>query len=145
MQIYLSEYGIGIITIINGVIKGLNHVKVPDWVPGIGGAGINLREFNKVPYLATGAVIPANKPFQAVLGDQKNGTNLEAPEDLVRQIVREESGTGNAEIIYLLEKLIAVVESKNLSIDKKSLFNSMEQVKSQRGVSNISPNFAFVN
>ena len=29
-----------------------------------------------------------------MLGDQKNGRNLEAPEDLIRQIVREESGTG---------------------------------------------------
>lgn len=45
-----------------------------------------------VPRLATGAVIPANGEFLAVLGDQKNGRNLEAPESLIRQIVREESG-----------------------------------------------------
>lgn len=43
-----------------------------------------------VPYLAEGAVIPPNAPFMAVLGDQRNGTNLEAPADLIRQIVREE-------------------------------------------------------
>ena len=43
-----------------------------------------------VPYLAEGAVIPPNAPFMAVLGDQRNGTNIEAPADLIRQIVREE-------------------------------------------------------
>lgn len=46
-----------------------------------------------IPYLAKGAVIPPKSEFLAVLGDQKNGRNLEAPEDLIRQIVREESGS----------------------------------------------------
>ena len=48
----------------------------------------------QIPYLATGAVIPPRAPFMAVLGDQTNGRNLEAPEDLIRKIVREESGGG---------------------------------------------------
>ncbi len=43
-----------------------------------------------VPALASGAVLPPNKPFYAMLGDQKNGTNLEAPEGLIRQIFQEE-------------------------------------------------------
>lgn len=33
----------------------------------------------KIPYLAQGAVLPANKPFMAVVGDQRHGTNVEAP------------------------------------------------------------------
>jgi phage-related protein/predicted nucleic acid-binding Zn-ribbon protein len=45
-----------------------------------------------VPYLATGAVIPPNAPFVAVLGDQRKGTNIETPENLLRKIVREETG-----------------------------------------------------
>ena len=49
----------------------------------------------RIPYLATGAVIPPNAPFMAMLGDQRNGTNLEAPESLLRQIVREETATDN--------------------------------------------------
>lgn len=49
-----------------------------------------------IPQLATGAVIPANSPFIAMLGDQRNGRNLEAPEGLIRQIVREESGGGGS-------------------------------------------------
>lgn len=32
-----------------------------------------------VPWLAQGAVLPANKPFMAVVGDQRHGTNVEAP------------------------------------------------------------------
>jgi len=32
----------GIIDIINGLIGGLNKLKIPDWVPGIGGKGINI-------------------------------------------------------------------------------------------------------
>ena len=43
-----------------------------------------------IPRLAQGAVIPPNRKFMAVLGDQRNGTNIEAPADLIRQIVREE-------------------------------------------------------
>lgn len=53
-----------------------------------------------IPYLATGAVIPPNAPFYAVLGDQKHGTNLETPESLLRQIVREESGGEDVKIEF---------------------------------------------
>lgn len=59
----------------------------------------------KIPYLAKGAVIPPNAPFMAMLGDQRHGTNLEAPEDLIRQIVREEAG-GGRELIPYFEELI---------------------------------------
>ena len=41
----------GLIGLINGVIKGLNKIKLPDWVPGIGGKGINIP---LIPKLATG-------------------------------------------------------------------------------------------
>lgn len=32
----------GIISLVNGVISGLNKLKIPDWVPGIGGKDINI-------------------------------------------------------------------------------------------------------
>ena len=62
-----------------------------------------LLKLNNIPQLAKGAVIPANREFMAVLGDQKNGRNLEAPEDLIRQIVREESGNGQYTFIAQLD------------------------------------------
>ncbi len=43
----------------------------------------------EIPRLATGAVIPANREFLAVLGDQKHGTNVEAPLDTIRQAAEE--------------------------------------------------------
>jgi hypothetical protein len=93
----------GLEAAVNLIIKGINwlidqlnkiHFEIPDWVPGIGGKsfGINISYVNelKIPRLAQGAVIPPNREFMAVLGDQRNGTNIEAPADLIRQIVREE-------------------------------------------------------
>ena len=44
---------------------------------------------NDIPALASGAVLPPNKPFYAMLGDQKNGTNLEAPASLIEDIMRK--------------------------------------------------------
>ncbi|MDO4649457.1 MAG: hypothetical protein Q4B26_12475 [Eubacteriales bacterium] len=53
---------------------------------------LHLGRVNTIPYLAKGAVIPPNSEFMAMLGDQKAGRNLEAPESLIRQIMREELG-----------------------------------------------------
>lgn len=92
----------GIVTGINKVIGALNklHFDIPDWVPVLGGKtfGFNIGTITapQIPLLATGAVIPPNAPFTAVLGDQRNGRNLETPENLLRQIVREESGNGGS-------------------------------------------------
>lgn len=44
-----------------------------------------------VPHLATGAVIPPNREFMAVLGDQKSGNNYEVPDAKLRQLIREET------------------------------------------------------
>ncbi|MDR3914840.1 MAG: phage tail tape measure protein [Oscillospiraceae bacterium] len=41
----------GIISLVNGAISGLNKLKIPDWVPGIGGKGINIP---LIPQFATG-------------------------------------------------------------------------------------------
>lgn len=83
---------------INAVIGALNkiNVKVPKWVPKYGGKkfGFDIGKVRAphIPYLATGAVIPPNAPFMAMLGDQRSGNNLEMPENLLRRIIREESG-----------------------------------------------------
>jgi len=43
----------------------------------------------QIPSLAKGTVLPANKPFLAVLGDQRNGTNIEAPLSTIQEAVAE--------------------------------------------------------
>ena len=53
----------------------------------------------QIPYLATGAVIPPRAPFMAVLGDQKNGTNIEAPLDTIKQAVSDVIGEGSIEVL----------------------------------------------
>ncbi len=94
-----------IIRALNWMIRQINKISitVPDWVPGIGGRtiGFNIPAISEVtiPRLAQGAVIPPNREFLAVLGDQKQGTNIEAPADLIRQIFREESGNSGGEIV----------------------------------------------
>lgn len=62
-----------------------------------------LLKLNSIPMLAQGGVIPANNEFLAVLGDQKRGNNIEAPESLIRQIVREESGNGTYTFVAQLD------------------------------------------
>ena len=63
---------------------------------------IQLLKLKTIPQLAQGGVIPANREFLAVLGDQKHGNNIEAPESLIRQIVREESG-GNGSYTFVAQ------------------------------------------
>ena len=56
----------------------------------IASGGSLLPALAAVPMLAEGAVIPPNQEFLAILGDQKSGRNIETPESLIRQIMREE-------------------------------------------------------
>lgn len=56
-----------------------------------------------IPYLASGAVIPPNAPFAAILGDQRHGNNIEAPESLIRQIMREELAQIGVNVTFEVE------------------------------------------
>ena len=70
----------GAIDMLNSLISGYN--KVADVTPGLPSINrisrVDLSKY-KLPPLAQGAVLPPNKPFLALVGDQKNGTNIEAP------------------------------------------------------------------
>lgn len=66
-------------------------VTTPDGKRRWGKYSMNLPRVSTVPYLAKGAVIPPRSEFLAVLGDQKQGNNIETPETLLRKIVREET------------------------------------------------------
>lgn len=103
---------------INGIIDGVNllisalntiHFDIPDWVPLIGGKsfGISIPPVSYVtlPRLAEGAVIPPNREFMAVLGDQKSGTNIETPLETMVQAFKQamnESGGRSQTIILQL-------------------------------------------
>lgn len=105
----------GIANAINAIVDAINSLSftVPEWVPYVGGSTFSigmsgafkhvtapdLSSFKWIPKLAKGAVLPPNQPFVAMLGDQTKGRNLEAPESLIRKIVREESGSGPVQVI----------------------------------------------
>lgn len=84
-----------------------------------------------IPALATGAVIPPNSPFMAMLGDQKNGTNIEAPLDTIKQAVREvlqETGGSRADVHVHVDidgREIAKAVVKQNDIYKKSTGRSL--------------------
>lgn len=100
-----------IISRVNGMVGNINNsiagiesgftfsynVQLPNGGRRFGNYHLTLPRVNTVPYLASGAVIPPRSEFLAVLGDQKKGNNLETPESLLRQIVREESGKGQGD------------------------------------------------
>ena len=105
---------------INFVIDGINflisklntiQINVPDWVPKIGGMtyGINIPPVTRVslPRLASGAVIPPNREFMAVLGDQKSGTNIETPlatmVQAFKQAMAETGGMGGRNITVVMQ------------------------------------------
>lgn len=70
----------------------------------------NAPVYNDIPALASGAVIPPNRKFLAVLGDQKSGTNVEAPLSTIKQAVMEAMAQGSREPINV-----------NLVVDGKTL------------------------
>ena len=70
----------------------------------------NAPVYNEIPALASGAVIPPNRKFLAVLGDQKSGTNVEAPLSTIKQAVMEALAQGSREPINV-----------NLVVDGKTL------------------------
>ncbi|MCI8387501.1 MAG: hypothetical protein HFE63_03425 [Clostridiales bacterium] len=103
---------VGFVNFINAIIDGINsliegflfpiNALIDGWNATIGLAVGEIPEIKiaipnvKVPALASGAVIPPNREFLAVLGDQKQGTNIEAPLETIKQAFREamaESGS----------------------------------------------------
>ena len=126
-------------SVVNLIIRGLNFLidkintikfDVPDWVPVIGGGkfGFNLPHIDdwKIPQLAQGAVIPPNRAFMAVLGDQKSGVNIETPLDTMVQAFKtamNESGYGSGRIIENV-----------LMLDGEVIYRNQQQLARRRGI-----------
>lgn len=82
-------------TVVNAAIGLLNgiSVEVPDWeifgdlAGNTYGSNIAPVSLPQIPQLAKGAVLPANRPFLAMVGDQRHGTNVEAPLSTIQEAV----------------------------------------------------------
>ena len=108
------------------------NVQLPNGGRRWGNYSLNLPRVNTVPYLATGAVIPPRSEFLAVLGDQKNGRNLEAPEGVIRDIINDafdqhqQGGSGNFRF--------------TAQINRRTVFDEMiDEAKLRRDASGTNP------
>lgn len=106
----------GLKAIINGLIKGINSViAIPfnaintalNKIKNAKIAGsypfqnkIKLLDVPKIPELATGAVLPPNKPFYAMVGDQKHGTNIEAPLDTIVEAFKLANKDSQQKVVF---------------------------------------------
>lgn len=114
---------------VNFIVRGLNKISfsVPDWVPEIGGRsfGFNISEMS-LPRLATGAVIPPNREFMAVLGDQKQGYNIEAPlETIVQAVMLALSRSGYSGNGQVIENIV--------TLDGEVIYQNQKQVERRHG------------
>ena len=114
----------GVVSGINSVIRAINQVKLtlPDWdvLGNLAGKsyGMNLKTVSapQIPYLAKGAVLPANRPFLAMVGDQRHGTNVEAPLATIQEAVAlvmddmiASNAAGQEMIVGVLQELLEAV------------------------------------
>ena len=112
----------GIVGGINSIIGVLNklNIDIPDWIPELGGKtfGFNLQTVTapQIPMLAKGGVIPPNQEFMAILGDQKHGTNIEAPLDTIKQAVAEELSEYIDAMMTGFQAVVDAVNNKDLDV-----------------------------
>ena len=71
-----------VVNVVGSVTGAIGKVFGQDW-----GFGMDVNDPPQIPYLAKGAVLPPNKPFLAMVGDQKHGTNIEAPLSTIQEAV----------------------------------------------------------
>lgn len=127
--------------------KGQKDISIKSSAPSISSRmarSIPSIDSSDIPHFAKGAVIPANREFAAILGDQTHGNNLEAPEGLIRQIVREESGAAagvmnSADIISILRQILdAIKEGKIMMVEAdvfaRVIHEASERENSRQGV-----------
>ena len=127
----------GLVNGIGGIAEKIGNLIGKDWGWNWQGKAPQIPYIPKVsiPKLAQGAVIPANKEFLAVLGDQKSGTNIEAPLDTIKQALAEVMAmntgfNGKIEVpVYLDGKRVAVaVRGANESMGTQTVFGGFASV-----------------
>lgn len=84
---------------LNAFIKGLNKIKIPNWVPVVGGKGFHI---NTIPKLAQGGYAKANNPQLAIIGDNKREGEIVSPESKIYEqtlkAIKDSGTNGKQEI-----------------------------------------------
>ena len=101
-----------IITVINGFISGLNNIQIPDWVPVVGGKGINI---SQIPMLYNGGEVTESG---RVLVGEKGPEFLDLPRGA--RVVPLDKSMESGNEAYLLEQILEVLNqilASNVRID----------------------------
>lgn len=123
---------------INSIIDGLNFftsilstlAEKAATITGKDYGGIIKLEHISIPRLAQGGVIPPNKEFLAVLGDQKHGTNIEAPLDTIVDAMKVAlSNSENGLVQALLQQQVQLLEiiADKCGITDRDIANSIRR------------------
>jgi len=111
-----------IIGAINAFIRGVNNVKVPDWVPGVGGKGINIKE---IPMLAKGGEIIQRG--HAIVGEA-GPELLELPQGAKVKPLNNEDVSGKTIIETIIEgNNFYIREESDIKKVARELFKLQEQ------------------
>lgn len=74
---------------LNNILNNIRDIEIAGFTPFDSFWDYDPIPVPQIPKLANGAVIPPNSEFLAILGDQKRGTNIEAPLDTITQAVMQ--------------------------------------------------------
>ena len=85
---------IGIALVVAGLVGGIAAVLLAVNSANSKAKTATGNEYNACPAYANGGVIPPNDPYLALVGDNKTEREIIAPESTLRQIYREENGSG---------------------------------------------------
>jgi hypothetical protein len=106
LQTTMSPYGSAAIAIGVGIAAMVATMKIAE-AKAKSMASSNSYSGRGLPRLAEGGVIPPNSEFLAILGDQKRGTNIEAPmstiEQGLRNVLHEQGGSGSGNSTVILQ------------------------------------------
>ena len=91
---------------INNALLKLKNAKILGLSPF---SGLRTISVPQIPYLAQGAVLPANRPFLSVVGDQKHGTNVEAPLETIQEAVANVIGDMSSGMMAGFEASVGVL------------------------------------
>lgn len=125
-----------LISPINNLIGKLRTAEIFGFRPF---RGIEYISTPRVPYLAQGAVLPANKPFLAMVGDQKHGTNIEAPLATIQEAVAlvmedmvQSNIAGHEATVAVLQQILEAV--LGIELDGASISRAVDQYNRKMAV-----------
>ena len=126
-----------IIKQINGFIDGINKIKVPAWVPGVGGKGINIP---RIPALANGGYVKANSPQLAMIGDNRTQGEIVSPEGKMFEIMmkalesygRQNNDNANIQVLVsVMYEILEAIKQLRLVVDGDALANDSRKRNEQ--------------